>query len=126
MNFAIAFTIYHTITLLIIEFKLLVLLQAQDLHGLTNILYLLPMNKRGYICYNSMALRYQLKKGQCAIFENLIEICGEDVASQLPCKNYCLEVAETILKDNNIANFTVTQDLEMPKDGACKFNIVKS
>ncbi|MFX0133697.1 MAG: hypothetical protein ACFFDN_08640 [Candidatus Hodarchaeota archaeon] len=75
---------------------------------------------------NSMALRYQLKKGQCAIYEKLIEICGENVASQLPCKKYCLEVAETILKDNDITNYKVTQKLEMPKDGVCQFDIVKS
>ncbi|MBN1614764.1 MAG: hypothetical protein JW950_09890 [Deltaproteobacteria bacterium] len=67
---------------------------------------------------NSHALVYKLV--DCALYKSLKEVCGENVAAQLPCRHSCLTALKVLHQDLEIDAIT-GMDAEMPKDGFCQF-----
>ncbi len=64
--------------------------------------------------------RLIFKIDNCAIFNALKEKCGDEVASQMPCKFACLTVSKTLYEDLNL-KASVTMDASMIRDGCCRF-----
>ena len=71
---------------------------------------------------NMETLEYRIP--QCALFRAIKEKCGEDVANQMTCKDYCLTALETVRQHLdmeaiiNMAKSTAT-------DGYCEFSMRK-
>ena len=71
---------------------------------------------------NVEVLEYRIP--QCALFRQIKEKCGDEVANLMTCKNYCLNALETVRRDLemdaiiNMAKSTV-------KDDYCEFSMKK-
>jgi hypothetical protein len=69
---------------------------------------------------NAKELSFQVKDGQCKIYQTLKNNLSADELSALPCKDACLSAIDTIFRILNIP-VDVSMLSEMPKDGSCLF-----
>ncbi len=75
------------------------------------------------IVLNSVdALAYRIP--QCALFAEVKEKCGEEVANLMTCQNYCMTALETLRKDLELD--VITEMLaSTAKDDFCEFSMRK-
>ncbi len=71
---------------------------------------------------NIEELEYRIP--QCALFSNIKEKCGDEVANLMTCKNYCLTALDTIRKQVDM-DLLIDQSASTAKDGFCEFSMRK-
>jgi hypothetical protein len=71
---------------------------------------------------NVEVLEYRIP--QCALFSQIKEKCGDDVANLMTCKNYCLKALETMHRDLEL-DALIDMPKSTAKDGYCEFSMKK-
>ncbi len=71
---------------------------------------------------NLEVLEYRIP--QCALFNKIKEKCGDDIATLMTCKNYCLKALETLHRDLDL-DVIINMAKSTAKDGYCEFSIKK-
>lgn len=71
---------------------------------------------------NMRVLEYRIP--QCALFSNIKEKCGDEIANLMTCKNYCLKALETLRKDLEL-DIVIDMAASTAKDGYCEFSMKK-
>ena len=71
---------------------------------------------------NLEVLEYRIP--QCALFNKIKEKSGDEVASLMTCKNYCLTALETLRKDLDL-EAVIDMAKSTANDGYCEFSIRK-
>lgn len=78
--------------------------------------------KVAIVLNNMYTLAYRVP--QCALYAEITEQCGEDVAKKMTCTNYCMSALETIRKDLNL-DVVNEQTALTGSDGYCEFYMKK-
>jgi hypothetical protein len=68
--------------------------------------------------------RLVYKMINCSTYQNLIEVCGHDVAKTLPCRYACLSACETLKQELGLA-IEIVMEASTPEDGFCQFAMNK-
>jgi len=71
---------------------------------------------------NLETLEYRIP--QCALFRAIKEKCGDEVANQMTCRDYCLSALETVRKHVDMEAI-INQAKTTAADGYCEFSMRK-
>ncbi len=64
------------------------------------------------------------KMTECGTFAALKQVCGEAVASSMPCRYACLSALETLFRGLDIT-VTIKMEATFARDGHCQFAAIK-